>query len=140
MRFQDPYAVQNGCTCGSTVAMARAAINGQPQPLCAVHDVAEIRQRASDERAEELERIFASSKLAFRELRDSIAADSGPTCTCLPLAAGLAAALQGNPPAPCQVHASNAPATNSEPLNGAPLPAKLAALLGATDPTPQDAA
>ena len=121
--------------------MARPAFAGNPQPLCSVHYVAEIRQRDQAERTEELQRMLASKTLAFRELRDSIAAETGPSCTCLPLAAGLAAALNGDPPAPCQLHASNAPATtDGAPLNGAPLPAKLAALLGVTDPTPQDAA
>jgi hypothetical protein len=44
-----------GCTCPGTADVLMAEINGEPRPLCAQHDAAEIEARAERDKREALE-------------------------------------------------------------------------------------
>jgi hypothetical protein len=60
-----------GCTCPGAAEVLMAEINGDPRPLCAQHDAAEIRARAERDKREALE--VEAGRLGF--LREQVLAE-----------------------------------------------------------------
>ena len=120
-----------GCTCDVRADFA-AVLQGEPQPLCRVHHAKEITQRAVEAQQQRLAEDAARLRAALDDARAN-----GPTvaCTCRELAEVMADDLAGRPSTPCALHVNGArihTSSRDAPLNGNALPAKLAALLGAT--------